>query len=119
MLANSSFTYFPAFTSETVKYIIAPKYWARHNVSDGYWASEQNIYTGWKYMDRNGRVFTAEECREELERYKKCNKYKKVNKKPNKVTRKWMEVESELLYKLSWIERIYYSLLRKIKAKLG
>lgn len=44
LLSNSSFAYFPAFTSDTVKYILAPKYWARHNVSDGYWASEQNIY---------------------------------------------------------------------------
>lgn len=71
LLANSSFTYFPAFTSTTVKKIIAPKYWARHNVSDGYWASEQNIYEGWTYQDRQGRLFSAEECREELTRYKK------------------------------------------------
>lgn len=41
LLANSSFAYFPAFTSDTVQYILLqPKYWARHNVSDGYWASE-------------------------------------------------------------------------------
>ena len=43
ILSNSTFAFFPAFTSTTVKYVIAPKYWARHNVSDGYWASEQNI----------------------------------------------------------------------------
>ncbi len=71
LLANSSFAYFPAFTSTTVKRIIAPKYWARHNVSDGYWASEQNIYEGWTYQDRKGRLFTAEECRSELEQYKR------------------------------------------------
>lgn len=71
LLANSSFTYFPAFTSTTVKKIIAPKYWARHNVSDGYWASEQNIYEGWTYQDREGRLFSAAECRAELEQYKK------------------------------------------------
>ena len=71
LLANSSFTYFPAFTSTTVKKIIAPKYWARHNVSDGYWASEQNIYEGWTYQDREGRLFSAKECREELAQYQK------------------------------------------------
>lgn len=70
LLANSSFAYFPAFTSTTVKKIIAPKYWARHNVSDGYWASEQNIYEGWTYQDRQGNLFSAEECREELAQYK-------------------------------------------------
>jgi hypothetical protein len=80
LLANSSFTYFPAFTSTTAKKIIAPKYWARHNVSDGYWASEQNIYEGFTYQDRNGKLFSADECRRELEQYKKNSPlYAKLN----------------------------------------
>lgn len=70
ILSNSSFAFFPAFTSTTVKKVIAPKYWARHNVSDGYWASEQNIYSGFDYQDRDGRLFTAQECRKELEQRK-------------------------------------------------
>lgn len=83
LLANSSFAYFPVFTSETVKKVIAPKYWARHNVSDGYWASEQNIYSGWTYQDRRGRLFSADECRRELARYKeKSGAYRRLNKKP-------------------------------------
>lgn len=71
LLSNSSFAVLPAMTSDTCKYILAPKYWARHNVSNGYWASEQNIYTDWNYMDRKGRVFSAEECRKELFAWKK------------------------------------------------
>lgn len=71
ILSNSSFAFFPAFTSETVEKIIAPKYWARHNVSDGYWASEQNIYSEFIYQDRKGDLFTAKECLEELEEYKR------------------------------------------------
>lgn len=83
ILSNSTFAFFPAFTSETVKYIIAPKYWARHNVSDGYWASEQNIYSDFVYLDRKGRLFTAGECREELDEYKKKSpRYKKIGQKP-------------------------------------
>lgn len=79
ILSNSTFAFFPAFTSTTVKYVIAPKYWARHNVSDGYWASEQNIYSDFMYMDRRGRLFTAEECRNELNEYKKTSKkYRKT-----------------------------------------
>lgn len=74
ILSNSTFAFFPAFTSETVKYVIAPKYWARHNVSDGYWASEQNIYDGFSYMDRKGRLFSAQECRDELAAYQKTSK---------------------------------------------
>lgn len=82
ILSNSTFAFFPAFTSDTVKYIIAPKYWARHNVSDGYWASEQNIYSDFHYMDRKGRLFTAEECRRELLEYKKTSPlYKKIGLK--------------------------------------
>lgn len=71
ILSNSSFAFFPAFTSETVKMVIAPKYWARHNVSDGYWASGQNIYEGFLYQDRKGKLFRAEECRKEWEAYKR------------------------------------------------
>lgn len=69
ILSNSTFAFFPAFTSGTARKIIAPKYWARHNVSDGYWASEQNIYDGFWYQDREGRLFDAGECRKELEEY--------------------------------------------------
>ena len=69
ILSNSSFGVLPAMTNPNVKKIIAPKYWARHNVSDGYWSSPQNIYGGFLYMDRSGRLQTAEECRAEWERY--------------------------------------------------
>ena len=72
LLSNSSFAVLPAFTSDTLQYAIAPKYWARHNVSDGYWASEQNIYSIFHYMDRKGRIFTPEECRAELDEYQAC-----------------------------------------------
>lgn len=71
ILSNSSFAFFPAFTSETAVKVIAPKYWARHNVSDGYWSSGQNIYEGFWYQDGEGKLFRAEECRREWENYKK------------------------------------------------
>ena len=73
ILSNSSFAVMPAFTSETLQYAIAPKYWARHNVSDGYWASGQNIYSFLDYLDRKGNIFTAKECREEWEAYKESS----------------------------------------------
>lgn len=119
LLSNSSFAFFPAFTSETVQEIVAPKYWARHNVSDGYWASEQNIYTGWKYMDRKGRVFSAEECRKELEAYKKKSpKYKRINKKPGKLVLSLMGLESNILYYWSYAKRIYPAIMRRLKKEM-
>ena len=116
LLANSSFTYFPAFTSDTVETIIAPKYWARHNVSDGYWASEQNIYEGWTYQDRNGRLFSTQECREELERYKKnSSKYAKLNQRPQGLHLLACQVRWKLKYKYYDFVRILGAILRRIK----
>lgn len=120
LLANSSFTYFPALTGERVEYILAPKYWARHNVSNGYWASEQNIYTGWHYMDRHGRVFTAEECRAELEEYKKSSKdYARLNQPPTKGQEKLWRMESGLLYQKYRLLRLYRGALRRLRRALG
>lgn len=70
ILANSSFSFFPAWTSETVKYVIAPKYWARHNVSDGFWACAFNLYCDWHWQDRSGKLFTYSECAQEYSHYK-------------------------------------------------
>lgn len=82
ILSNSSFAFFPAFTSDTVKYIIAPKYWARHNVSDGYWSTAQNIYSGWNYQDKYGKIFSSDECISEFEKYKRASNLYSLNTKP-------------------------------------
>lgn len=119
LLSNSSFAYFPAFTSTRVKYIIAPKYWARHNVSDGYWASEQNIYEGWHYQDRHGRVFDWKECRKELEEYKKKSKrYQKLNSKPEGMELKWEEIKSKARYGRHRCIRLARGAARKIRLLL-
>lgn len=120
LLSNSSFACLPAFTSETVKYILAPKYWARHNVSDGYWASEQNIYTGWHYMDRKGRVFSAKECREELAAYKKkSEKYAALNRKPTGMKLQRMKLHAWYIYKKAYLCKIGRGLVRRVKKLHG
>lgn len=115
ILSNSTFAFFPAFTSDTVKYIIAPKYWARHNVSDGYWASEQNIYSDFVYMDRKGKLFTADECRQELEEYKtKSKKYKRIGCKLNGIQLKKAQFYAKwLIY-----SDLFVRMLRSIKRRL-
>jgi len=70
ILSNSSFAYFPALTNEEARLIIAPKYWARHNVSDGYWCTGCNLYRGFVYMDREGNLQSYDECKREFELYK-------------------------------------------------
>jgi hypothetical protein len=67
--SNSSFSIFPSLTSNTLKYIIAPKYMLRYNFSDGYWSQGYNIYPGYTYMDRSGKLFSYDECLDEFAEY--------------------------------------------------
>ena len=116
LLSNSSFAVFPAFTSDELIYAIAPKYWARHNMSNGYWSSEQNIYSCFHYMDKKGRVFTPEECRQELEEYKKNSSvYRNIDKKPCKAIRFCQKIRAKLLYYVYMSRKAYRSLERRIR----
>lgn len=119
LLSNSTFACFPAFTSETAQFIIAPKYWARHNVSDGYWASEQNIYSGFHYQDRRGRLFTASDCREELREYKKRSaKIQNAGKRPEGLRLFCDKLNSRRIYYSYMGKKIYRALLRRAGIKL-
>ncbi|MDD5165093.1 MAG: glycosyl transferase [Candidatus Pacebacteria bacterium] len=69
ILSNSSFAWFPAWLSQNLKYCIAPKYWARHNISDGFWCPGYSLTTGWMYQDRTGALQTYDECQKELKTY--------------------------------------------------
>lgn len=74
ILSNSSFAFFPAWLNEKVKYLIAPKFWARHNISDGFWSCSFNIYSDWNWQDRDGKLFSFQQCNLELEDYNYRNK---------------------------------------------
>jgi hypothetical protein len=74
ILSNSSFAQFPAWTSDNLKYCIAPKYWARHNISDGYWSLGYNIMKGFMYQDRDGILSDYDTCQKELREYMQKNK---------------------------------------------
>lgn len=69
ILSNSSFAWFPAWLNENLKLCIAPKYWGRHNISDGYWSCGYNITRGWMYQDRNGKLCDYDTCLKELDEY--------------------------------------------------
>ncbi|MDE6220452.1 MAG: glycosyl transferase, partial [Lachnospiraceae bacterium] len=98
------------------QYVIAPKYWARHNVSDGYWASEQNIYSDFIYLDRKGKPFTATECREELDKYKKMSPYyKRIGQRLEGVDLAAAKVRSKWLIYKDLFVRALRSMKRRLK----
>lgn len=70
ILSNSSFSWWGAYTNTFAELVIAPKYWARFNVSDGYWSSGDSLTSGWEYLSREGVFFSHEDCKREYELYK-------------------------------------------------
>lgn len=116
IVSNSSFAVLPALTNTELRYAIAPKYWARHNVSDGYWASEQNIYDVFTYMDRKGELYSACECRIELEGYKQRSAvYGKLGVRPTGVLLAAEKIREKTIYTGFTARKI----LRKIERETG
>lgn len=114
ILSNSSFALMPVITSETLRYAIAPMYWARHNVSDGYWASEQNLYSFLHYQDRDGRILEPEECRKALEAYKKTSPvYARRGIRPGRMRGTAQVIRRKMLYGVFYGRKILRSLQRR------
>ena len=114
ILSNSSFALMPVMSSTELKKVIAPKYWARHNISDGFWSSEQNIYSFLTYQDKKGNLFSADECKKELEEYKKKSSlYKRRNKRPGKVRFFCQIIRRKCLYGIFYSKKILRSLERR------
>ena len=84
--SSSTFACFPLWTSDTLEYCIAPKYWFDHNRSQGWWSLGCSIYSYVShYQDRDGNLFTPNECRKEWEEYKKVSKIYENDFKENQM----------------------------------
>lgn len=74
IISNSSFGWWAAWLNDKSKLIIAPKYWSKHNISNGFWGLGDQYARSFMYMSREGVLQNYEECKEEaLEFYKNNN----------------------------------------------
>jgi hypothetical protein len=69
IMSNSSFAWMATWINENLENVIAPKYWGKHNVSDGFWAQGDSLTKGWEYLDKHGVLFDYEECKKEKDEY--------------------------------------------------
>ena len=73
IIPNSSFSWWAAYLNTYAKTIIAPKYWARFNISNGYWSTSDIITDNFLYLDRDGKIFNSAQCWEEKNCFEKNN----------------------------------------------
>tara|TARA_Y100000593_G_scaffold4019_1_gene7984 strand:- start:144933 stop:145850 length:918 start_codon:yes stop_codon:yes gene_type:complete len=73
ILANSSFAWLPTWINEDIINVVAPKYWGKYNVSDGFWAQGDSLTKGWEYLDRDGNLLSYEQCKKEKDEYEKTH----------------------------------------------
>lgn len=74
ILPNSTFSWWSAWLNQYSKLTIAPKYWGRYNVSNGYWSLGDSYTRRFVYMNREGKIDDYESCKEQaLDFYKKNN----------------------------------------------
>jgi len=67
IISASSFSWWPVWTNTNNPNVIAPKYWAAHNINGGYWSCGESLVDGWHYIDINGVVSNSDKCKKEIE----------------------------------------------------
>jgi len=70
IMSNSSFAWLSTWINDQVINVIAPKYWGKHNVSDGFWAQGDSLTKDWEYYHSlTNKLYSYEECKAEKDDY--------------------------------------------------
>jgi hypothetical protein len=75
IMSASTFSFWPVWTSETVKKVIAPRYWFDYKTSNGWWRGDDIIVKEWDYLDTKGILTSGTKCQEDYDLYKRSNLY--------------------------------------------
>ena len=110
IISNSSFSWWGAWTNAGVRAVIAPKYWALHNASDGHWSLGDSLTRDWLWQDRYGNLQTYEECKLELESFRNSFNYLESLEINNNWVRK-KNVSDFRKFLLSFIMRFHHRTL--------
>lgn len=74
IMSNSSFAWWAVWTNKVANNVVAPKYWARHNISNGFWSNGDSLTRNWLYLGRDGNMYSYKYCLKEKFNFEINNK---------------------------------------------